>query len=147
MQSTSRVFPEPSGFLDTNIFLRYFVPDHPVHFPLAKQLFEQIERGEVSVRITDTVVFETVFTLEKHYRVPRAKIAEVWLDVLTLPGLVVSDKEILRDTFELWVERGGLSYADSFHLNSAKAMGVDTMITFDRKMSIPGVRRVEPPLA
>jgi predicted nucleic-acid-binding protein len=133
--------------VDTNIFIRYFVPDHPEHSPLARQLFEQIERGEVSVRITDTVVFETVFTLEKYYRVPRVKIAEVWLDVLTLPGLVASNKEILRDTFGLWVERSALSYADSFHLISAKAMGLDTMITFDRKMSIPGVTRVEPPLA
>ncbi len=135
------------GFLDTNILVRYLAEDHPEHSPLARQLFEQIERGEVRVFLTDTVIFETVFTLQSYYRVPRQEIADGLLRLLRLPGLITADKALVHETFILWVARTSLSYADCFHLVTAKAMGLDTMITFDRKMSIPGVRRVEPPLA
>jgi len=134
------------GFLDTNVFLRYLVPEHPEHSPLARELFEQIERGDISVFITDTVVFETVFTLQSHYRVSRAEIADALLRLLRLSSLIVPDKPLLREVFELWVEKRSLSFADCFHLLTAKSMGLDTMITFDRKMAIHGVTRVEPPL-
>lgn len=135
-----------NGFLDTNIFVRYLARDHPEHSPLAKQLFEQIERGEVRVFFTDSVIFETVFTLQSFYRVPRQEIADGLLRLLRLPGLMTADKALLRETFLLWVARSNLSYADCFHLVTAKSMGIDSMITFDRKMSIPGVNRVELPL-
>ncbi|MCC6674003.1 MAG: PIN domain-containing protein [Thermomicrobiales bacterium] len=135
-----------SGFLDSNIFIRFFTWDHPEHARLARDLFERVELGEIVVHITDTVVFETAFTLEKFYRAPRQQISDAWMRLLELPALVAANKQTLRETFALWVSRSNRSFADCFHLVSAKAMGLDTMITFDRNMSIPGVRRVEPPL-
>ena len=134
------------GFLDTNVFLRYLVPEHPEHSPLARERFEQIERGDVSVYITDTVVFETVYTLQSHYDVSRAEIADALLRLLRLSGPIAADKPLLREVFALWVERRGLSFADCFHLLTARSMGLTRMITVDRKMSIPGVPRVEPPI-
>jgi predicted nucleic-acid-binding protein len=73
-------------------------------------------------------------------------IADGLLRLLRLPGLIVTDKDLLRETLALWVARTNLSYADCFHLLTAKAMGLTTIISFDRKLSIPGVTRVEPPL-
>jgi predicted nucleic-acid-binding protein len=84
--------------------------------------------------------------LEKRYRATRRDIADAMLRLLRLPELVPANKEMLRETFDLWVSRANLSFADCFHLMSAKTMGLDIMITFDRKMSIEGVTRVEPPL-
>ena len=58
-------------FLDTNVILRHLLQDHPNHSQRATTYFTLIERGEIQARTTDTVVFETVFTLERTYRVPR----------------------------------------------------------------------------
>jgi predicted nucleic acid-binding protein len=146
MPDTSENGTQIAGFLDTNVFVRYLADDHPEFSSLSREVFEQIERGELVAYITDTVVFETAYVLEKRYRATRRDIADAMLRLLRLPGLVPANKEMLRETFDLWVSRANLSFADCFHLMSAKTMGLDIMITFDRKMSIEGVTRVEPPL-
>jgi predicted nucleic acid-binding protein len=146
MPDTSDTRPQIAGFLDTNVFVRYLADDHPEFSPLSREVFEQIERGELVAYITDTVVFETAYVLEKRYQATRRDIADAMLRLLRLPGLGPANKETLRETFDLWVSRANLSFADCFHLMSAKSMGLDIMITFDRKMSIEGVTRVEPPL-
>ena len=55
-------------FVDTNIFLRHLRGDHPDFSPRATAYLDSVERGEVKIRTSDTVVFETVFTLERFYR-------------------------------------------------------------------------------
>lgn len=63
-------------FLDTNVFLRHLLQDHPDHSPRATLYFDRIERDGLRVETTMTVVFETVFTLEKFYKHPRPSIHE-----------------------------------------------------------------------
>jgi len=76
-------------FLDTDIVLRHLLGDHPEHSPRATAYFRRIEGGELKVRTSDMVIFETVFTLERHYRQPKAKIREALLPLsaLLLGGL------------------------------------------------------------
>ena len=52
-------------FLDANIILRHILGDHPDHSPRATAYFGQIARGELTVRTTDTVVFEAVYALQR----------------------------------------------------------------------------------
>lgn len=56
---------EPDAFVDTNVPLRHVVQDHPDHGRRATALIVAIEQGQRAVRLADTVVFETAFTLEK----------------------------------------------------------------------------------
>ena len=129
------------GFVDTNVFVRFFVRGNPDFSERSRQLFEQIEAQKVRVLITDAVVFETIYALEKIYRVPREAIADVLVPLLALPGIETPNKVVLFESLARWSGKRALSFADCFHLVTAKAMGLD------RKMSIPGVKRVEPPLA
>jgi hypothetical protein len=46
------------------------------------------ERGELRVRITETIVFEAVFTLEKFYKVPRTEIRDTVLPLIDLLELL-----------------------------------------------------------
>jgi predicted nucleic acid-binding protein len=55
-------------FFDTNILLRHFLQDHPDHSPRATAFIQQIGQGERQVVLSDIVVFETVFVLERRYR-------------------------------------------------------------------------------
>ncbi len=58
-------------FLDTNVFLRYLVPDHPDHSPRARVFFERIMAGALSVFTIDSVILEVVFTLQRSYRLSK----------------------------------------------------------------------------
>jgi predicted nucleic acid-binding protein len=135
----------PEVFLDTNIILRHILNDHPDHSPRATALFVRIERDELAVRTSDTVIFESVFALEKLYRVPRSAIAEALLLMLAFPGIVLPGKEAYHHVFELYVTRRGLSFADCYHAILMGRLGVSDILTFDRGFNnLPGITRREP---
>ena len=92
-------------FLDTNIPLRHLTQDHPEHSPKATAYLARIERGELQVRTADTVVFETVFTLQRFYRQPKQAIRDVLLPLIELPGIVLPGKRRFQKVFDLYVER------------------------------------------
>jgi len=133
------------AFLDTNVILRHILADHLDHSPRSTALFERIERNEITVRTSDTVIFESVFALEKLYQVPRTTIAEALLLVLAFPGIVLPGKEAYRSVFELYVTRRGLSFADCYHAVLMGRLGLSDILTFDRGFNnLPGVTRREP---
>ncbi len=61
-------------FVDTNIFLRHLRQDHSEFSPRATEFLRRVERQELKVRTADTVIFETVFTLQSLYKQPKAAI-------------------------------------------------------------------------
>jgi predicted nucleic acid-binding protein len=86
--------------LDTNPLIRHLLDHHAAHSPRAHALFARIEGGAGRVRTTDTVLFELVYTLEGHYKVPRPEIRGVVLDLLRIPGIVLPGKRAYRRIFE-----------------------------------------------
>ena len=131
-------------FLDTNILLRHLLGDHPEQSPRATAYFRRIEDGELKARISDTVVFETVFTLERHYRQPKAKIREALVALIELTGIVLPGKAQLRRAFELYIELN-LPFADAHHAALMEHLQLEEIVSFDREFDrIPGIRRVEP---
>jgi predicted nucleic acid-binding protein len=58
------------AFLDTNVLLRHIMQDHSDHSVRSTALMVAIEHGQRTVQISDTVVFETAYTLEKTYGMP-----------------------------------------------------------------------------
>lgn len=131
--------------LDTNPILRHVLDDHPDHSPRAHDLFERIERGELRVRTTDTVVFEAAYTLERFYKVPRAEIRAQLGDLLRLPGIILSGKRAYRTVFDLWVAHPRLSFADAYHAVTVRRLRLAGILTFDRYFDrLPDIHREEP---
>ena len=131
-------------FIDTNVFLRHLTHDHDEFSPKATALFARIERGELNARTAETAIFETVFTLERSYRVARADIREGLLSLIELPGLAISGKQRVRRAFDLYVERN-MSFGDAYHVAVMEQLGIEEIASFDRDFDkVPGIRRVEP---
>ena len=131
-------------FLDTNILLRHFLDDHPDHSPRATAYIRRIEQGEISVRISEIVIFETVFVLERHYRQPKSAIRDAILAFLDLPGVVLPSKRRFRRVFDLYVTLN-ISFADAYHVALMERHEIDEVVSFDRDFDrVPGVTRVEP---
>ncbi len=132
----------PPPFLDSNVLLRHLLQDHPEQSPKATAFLARVERGEIQTRTADTVVFEVVFTLQRHYHQPRATIRDVLLPLLELPGIVLPGKRHFRSVFDLYVDRN-LPFADAYHAVLMRRLKLDEIATFDRDFDrIPGVRRL-----
>jgi predicted nucleic acid-binding protein len=130
--------------LDTNVILRHLLGDHPEQSPRATAYLRQVEQGQVRVRTSELVVFEAVFTLERHYRLPKKRVRDSLLPLLELPGIVLPGKQRLREAFDLYVQLN-LPFADAYHAALMRRLGAEEMVSFDREFDrIPDIRRVEP---
>jgi len=132
-------------FLDTNVFLRHLLQDHPDYSPRATLYFDRIEYGGLRVETTATVVFETVFTLQSfYYKHSRPLIRDNVLPLLQLPGIALTGKRRLRRASDLYMSTS-LSFADCLHVAIAEARKVPQFVSFDRGLDrIAGLNRVEP---
>jgi predicted nucleic acid-binding protein len=135
-------------FVDTNIFLRHFRQDHPDHSPRATAFLERIEAGALRARTADTVVFETVFTLERTYRQSRTHIRQILLPLLLLPSMMLPNKRRMRHTFDLYLAYPALSFADCYHVALMEGLRLTDMVSFDQKFrQVPTIVRKEPDAA
>jgi len=131
------------AFLDTNVLLRHLLQDHPEHSPRATAYLARIERGEAEVHTADTVIFETVFTLERRYHQPKAAIAAMLLPLIELPGINLPGKRRFRKVFALYVDLN-LPFADAYHAVLMEQLELREIATFDADFDrAPKVRRVE----
>ena len=132
------------AFLDTTILLRHLLQDHPDQSPRATAYLARIERGEIEVYTADTVVFEAVFTLQRHYEVSRSRIRDNLLPLLQLPGVVLPGKQKFHEVFALYVEQT-LPFADAYHVVLMEHLGLSQIIGFDTDFDrVPGISRREP---
>src|SRR3954452_22400652 len=127
-------------FLDTNVLLRHLLQDHPEHSPKATAFLARIERGDVQARISDLVVLELVFTLQRSYKQPKTQIRDVLLALLDLPGLELPGKRKFRKVFDLYVDLN-ISFADAYHAVLMQQLGMGEVVSFDRDFDrVSGVR-------
>jgi len=130
--------------LDTNIFIRHFVHDYPNQWPRATALMMRIFDGDLRVRVTETIVFETVFTLESRYKRSKQEIRETLLPLLQLPGVMLPNKAMIAHAFDYYVDLN-ISYADAFHAVLMERLGIAEVISFDKHFDrVPGITRIEP---
>ena len=132
------------AFVDTNIFVRHLTGDDPDQSPRATAFLARVERGEMRVSTNDTVIFETVFTLERVYKQPKAAIRASFLPLLEIPSIVLPGKRALRTVFDLYVNLN-LPFADAYHAVHMQRRKLTEVVSFDQHFDrIPGLTRVEP---
>jgi predicted nucleic acid-binding protein len=136
---------EALPFLNTNILLRHLTQDNPSLSPRAMAMVLRIRTGQLVVRTTATVVFETVFTLQSFYHVPRSVIRQSLLPLLSLPSVRLRGKRRFRRAFDLYVSIQRLSFADCYHVAYMESQGLTELLSFDRGFDrIPTITRKEP---
>jgi predicted nucleic acid-binding protein len=132
------------AFLDTNVILRHLLADHAEQSPKATAYLGRVEQDEIQMYIADTVIFETVFTLERTYHQPKAKIRDAMLPLIELPGVILPGKRHFRRVFDHYVTLN-LPFADAYHAVLARRLKADGIVSYDKHFErIPGIKRVEP---
>lgn len=111
--------------LDANVVLRLILNDVPDQSDRAAEYV-----GGSQCYITDVVVSECVFVLEKVYKLDRRFIKdamEIFFDLETLSF----NETLIEETFNIYVSQKALSFADCYSVAEARLKGND-LLTFDR---------------
>jgi uncharacterized protein len=124
--------------LDTSVVLRFLLNDVPTHSAKAKVLL-----SEPGIYVTDPVVAEAAFVLERVMGFDRLHAATLLRTLLAIPGLIYNEY-LLPEVIALYEERRKLSFIDCY---AAVEAGISnaSLYTFDRKLLNQGGGHVKTP--
>jgi predicted nucleic-acid-binding protein len=118
------------SLIDTNVIIRFLVGDHKEHLKQSKKIFTQIQDGILQVEILSEVLMEVLFVVVKQYKVPKAITIEKLKGILLLEGVVNSDKMILLETLNMFLDKN-IDYVDALICTKAKLEGY-SKTSFDK---------------
>lgn len=131
--------------IDTNIFLRYLTGDDPEKGRDVLELLKRLERNREKATTNLLVIFETVFTLEKSYKVGKSEIRDLLTPILELRGLRFSEANTVLDALDIFSKKN-ISFADAFNAAFMQAHGIREIYSYDGDFDkIDGIERIEPP--
>jgi predicted nucleic acid-binding protein len=135
-------------FLDTNILLRFLArpvtPDDQIRAERARDLLLRVERGEEQVVTSPLVIFETIFTLHRSYRVSREVIRDRVTEILSLRGMQLARKRLYVEALEFFAATN-VSFADAYNAIAMQSQGLSEIYSWDSDFDrLPGIVRVEP---
>jgi len=114
---------------------------------MARRAFDlliRIERGEEKVITSSLVIFETVFTLQSFYKVPRREIKELLLPIISLRGIQLPEKSVFYKAFDLYVNQN-ISFADAYNAAYMMSEEIPNIYSWDKDFDkIDGIARIEP---
>ena len=133
----------PPRFLDTNVLLALFTRDDEAKAERALALLQRVERGEEKVETSLLVLFETVYTLQRFYQVPRPASARCSCRSFACGGSI-SAKQLCVAALDVYVNRN-ISFADAYHSVYLQAHGRSEIYSWDTDFDkLPGLTRLEP---
>ena len=124
--------------LDTNILVRYLAQDDPVQSRKATVVMEQHLTEQTRGFVSVVALAETIWVLERFYRLRKEEIAAVIERLLEADSLVVEhEAEVATALIALWEGHG--SFADALIGAINAQAGCLRTLTFDRKaLRLPG---------
>src|SRR3989338_11228111 len=107
-------------FVDTNVFLRFFVRDVEPFYQKSKEFFEKAEKGEIRLETSEMVIAEIVWVLESYYGFTKAEIAEVVETILETRSIRVANHTRLKEAIKLYISES-MDFIDAYNIAYMKA--------------------------
>ncbi|MFN3479355.1 MAG: PIN domain-containing protein [Thermodesulfovibrionales bacterium] len=119
-------------FVDTNVFMRFFVRDVESFYQKAKELFEKAENGEIKLETSDLVIAEIVWVLESYYGFSKTEIKEVVDTILETKNIKVANHSRVKEAVDLYYS-GKMDFIDAYNIAYIKVKNFKKVATFDAK--------------
>lgn len=120
-----------TGFVNTNLFLRYLTNDVPEQADAVERLLRWAMAGEVRLLTNELVIAEIVWTLESFYKQSRQEITDKVLAILNTPGLEVANGAVVLQAM-VWYAEKKVDFIDAYNGAWILAQGSHAVYTFDR---------------
>ena len=139
--------PDPV-FLDTNPIIRYLTQDNPDQAARARSLFERAAQGELALYLSESVVVEIVQVLSSRvtYNLPRSEVERHLLNVFSLRGFRIPQRNTYRRALELWVATPQVrDFVDCLSVAHMERGRIATIASFDEDFDrFQQIKRQEP---
>ena len=119
-------------FVDTNVFLRFFIRDVEPFYHKARELFEKAEKGAMKLETSDLVIAEIVWVLESYYAFSRAEIQRVIDTILETRNIKVANQSRITEAVRHY-SSGKIDFIDAYNIAYMKAKKYSKIATFDIK--------------
>ena len=120
------------AFIDTSVILRLLVKDDDIKRKAVERLLkEAINKGE-ALYVLPVALMETVFVLEKVYKIDRKKIREMLEAILNTPVLRFEMGDIFRKAIKVYEEKN-IKFADAVMGYWGLEKGFSMVYTYDEK--------------
>lgn len=129
-------------FVDTNVFLRFFIRDVESFYHKAMSLFEKAESAQVKLETSDMVIAEIIWVLESYYDFSKPEIREVVDTILETKNLKVANHSRVKEAVDLY-SSGKMDFIDAYNIAYIKAKDFKKVATFDAK-HFKNIEGVEP---
>lgn len=130
--------------IDANIILRFLTNDLPDQANRAGILLKKLEQRREKVFLPDLILADIIWVLEGYYKQPRERIRDLIITILSLPGLIFSNKDIAFNALDIYVENK-IDWTDAFTASQMIAQGITEIFSFDKHFDqIKGITRIEP---
>ena len=120
--------------IDTNSILRFLLDDIPEQNAEVQKLFQQAKKTNLEIIVSEIVIFEINFILEKYYRFRKEEIIEKLGIIVSSNYLNIESREIFTSALKLYRENN-ISLVDCFLLVKAEIEEAE-LFTFDDKMKM-----------
>ena len=121
--------------LDTNVILRFMLNDIPEQTQRATKII-----GKDKVYVTDVIIVEVIYVLEKVIELSRHDITRLVRDFLGFAS-VVHNPYFLLDAINFYEHHASLSIVDCYAAAEAEAYH-NKLVTFDKRLVNQGGKHV-----
>lgn len=130
--------------VDTNIILRFLTRDDRKKAEKCYRLFQRAVKGEEELFISDLAIAETIWVLEKAYKLSKSDIRQKIEAILNTQNLIFQNLEILEEAIVLY-DAYDIDFIDTYHVILAGKLEMKTIFSYDRDFDkFEEVNRKEP---
>ena len=132
-----------TALIDTNVLVRFLIGEQGTKYIGLSDFFESLENGSIRVELKLIVLFQTIFVLNSYYSVPKDKIADSILDLVSFRGIRIRDKKTVQQAIVTWKETN-LEIVDCYLIACLKNDAQHLLYSYDQDFDKFGICRKEP---
>lgn len=131
-------------FLDTNVLIYYLTGEDEPKARRCLGLLERAERRDVDLATSELVIAEVVWVLQSRTDLPRARIRDLLLPIVRMPGLHLPNKRAWPRVFDLYCEQK-IDFIDAYNAVFMERSGMTQIYSYDKDFDrVEGIRRIVP---
>ncbi len=130
-------------FVDTNIFMRFFIGDSPKKQSECLDFIDKIDKAQVVAFTSQLVLAEVAWTLKTFYKLPKLQIVDAIKSILRLEMKLVDGYKPI--TTIMLYEKNRAKYIDCAIASIPQIYEKKwTVVSYDRDFDKLGILRIEP---
>jgi predicted nucleic acid-binding protein len=130
--------------LDTNVIIRFLTRDNPAQAEKARGLFEKVVAGKERLLVSDLAIAETVWVLEKVYKLKKPDIRAKIEAILNTANLFFQNRGLISESVVLY-EIYNIDFIDAYHKVFMQKAKIKEIYSYDKDFDVfENIKRKEP---